>query len=109
MLWWMKNHSRRRAFGDVGRLWLGCDRSAVLSCTTTHFQPFLDDLSYALGNTVMVLPLALASCPSSPVDAMGQNHPSLVRPTHYPALDPIEHLWQGLKAAWKGQFPYNGG
>jgi len=72
----------------------------------THFQQFLDDLSRALGDSVVVMQLDRAPAHRAKAIQWPENIIPLFQPPHCPELNPIERFWQHLKATWKGEnFP----
>jgi len=71
-----------------------------------NFQQFLDDLSQALGDTVAVMQLDRAPAHRAQAIQWPENIIPLFQPPHCPELNPIERVWQHLKALWKGEnFP----
>ncbi|NJM84985.1 MAG: hypothetical protein HC839_01615 [Leptolyngbyaceae cyanobacterium RM2_2_21] len=79
--------------------------------TYTHlnhqsFQPFLDDLSRDLGDTVAVMQLERNPAHRAKALVWPENIIPLFQPPHCRELNPIERCWQHLKERWKGEnFP----
>ncbi len=67
------------------------------------FQTFLNHLSVHLGATVAVMQLDRASAHRAGSIEWPENIIPIFQPPHCPQLNPIERLWQFLKALWKGE------
>lgn len=68
-----------------------------------HFQSFLDALSLALGDDIALIQLDQAKAHQALALNWSENLIPVFQPAHAPELNPIERLWQFLKAQLKGE------
>jgi len=68
-----------------------------------QFQAFLDALSRQLGEDVALIQLDQAKAHQALALHWHENLIPLLQPPHSPQLNPIERLWQFLKAQLKGE------
>jgi DDE superfamily endonuclease len=69
---------------------------------TEHFQQFIDALSVQLGEDVAIIQLDQAGAHVTPALRWADNLIPICQPAHSPELNPIERVWQHLKAQLKG-------
>ncbi|NET34157.1 MAG: IS630 family transposase [Cyanothece sp. SIO1E1] len=67
-----------------------------------HFQSFLNDLSAALGEDVMLLQMDQAGAHQAKALDWPDNIIPVFQPSHSPELNPIERFWQHVRAQLKG-------
>jgi len=70
---------------------------------TDHFQQFIDALSEQLGEEIAVIQLDQAGAHMTAALRWPENLMPLAQPAHSPELNPIERLWQFIKAQLKGE------
>lgn len=70
---------------------------------TEHFQQFIDALSEQLGEEIAVIQLDQAGAHVASALRWPQNLIPLCQPAHSPELNPIERVWQFIKAQLKGE------
>jgi len=70
---------------------------------TDHFQQFIDALSEQLGEEIAVIQLDQAGAHMTSALRWPENLMPLAQPAHSPELNPIERLWQFIKAQLKGE------
>lgn len=70
---------------------------------TEHFQQFIDALSEQLGEDIAVIQLDQAGAHVTSALRWAENLIPLCQPAHSPELNPIERVWQFIKAQLKGQ------
>lgn len=68
---------------------------------TEHFQQFIDALSEQLGNDIAVIQLDQAGAHVTSALRWAENLIPLCQPAHSPELNPIERVWQFIKAQLK--------
>lgn len=68
-----------------------------------RFPSFLDALSDALGDDIALIQLAQAKAHHALALRWSENIIPILQPAHSPELNPIERLWQFLKAQLKGE------
>ena len=70
---------------------------------TEHFQQFIDALSHQLGDDIAIIQLDGAGAHVTTALKWAENLIPIVQPPHSPELNPIERVWQFIKAQLKGQ------
>lgn len=70
---------------------------------TEHFQQFIDALSEQLGEDIAVIQLDQAGAHVTSALGWAENLIPLCQPAHSPELNPIERVWQFIKAQLKGE------
>ncbi len=70
---------------------------------TEHVQQFMDALSEQLGDDIAVIQLDQAGAHVTSVLRWADNLIPIVQPAHSPELNPIERVWQFIKAQLKGE------
>lgn len=70
---------------------------------TEHFQQFIDALSEQLGDDIAVIQLDQAGAHVTSALRWAENLIPLCQPAHSPELNPIERVWQFIKAQLKGE------
>jgi len=70
---------------------------------TENFQQFIDALSEQLGQDIAVIQLDQAGAHLSNALRWPENLIPLCQPAHSPELNPIERVWQFIKAQLKGE------
>lgn len=68
-----------------------------------NFQQFLDAVSEQLGEDIAVMQLDKAGAHVSTAVRWPENLIPIAQPAHSPELNPIERVWQYLKAQLKGE------
>lgn len=69
---------------------------------TEHFQQFIDALSQQLGDDIAVIQLDQAGAHVTSALRWAENLIPLCQPAYSPELNPIERVWQFIKAHLKG-------
>jgi len=70
---------------------------------TEHFQQFIDALSEQLGDEIAVIQLDQAGAHMTSTLRWAENLIPICQPAHSPELNPIERVWQFIKAQLKGE------
>lgn len=70
---------------------------------TQHFQQFIDALSEQLGEEMTVIQLDQAGAHLTSALRWPENLIPICQPAHSPELNPIERVWQFIKAQLKGE------
>lgn len=70
---------------------------------TEHFQQFIDALSAQLGDDIAILQLDRAGAHVTTALRWADNLIPILQPAHSPELNPIERVWQFVKAQMKGE------
>lgn len=70
---------------------------------TEHFQQFIDALSEQLGEEIAVIQLDQAGAHVTSALRWPQNLIPICQPAHSPELNPVERVWQFIKAQLKGE------
>lgn len=70
---------------------------------TEHFQQFIDALSEQLGEDIAVIQLDQAGAHVTSALRWPENLIPICQPAHSPELNPIERVWQFIKAQLKGE------
>ncbi len=70
---------------------------------TENFQQFIDALSLALGEDIAVIQLDQAGAHVTSALKWPENLVPICQPAHSPELNPIERVWQFIKAQLKGE------
>lgn len=70
---------------------------------TENFQQFIDALSLALGEDIAVIQLDQAGAHVTSALRWAENLIPICQPAHSPELNPIERVWQFIKAQLKGE------
>lgn len=70
---------------------------------TEHFQQFIDALSEQLGEEIAVIQLDQAGAHMTSALRWPENLIPICQPAHSPELNPIERVWQFIKAQLKGE------
>lgn len=70
---------------------------------TQNFQLFIDALSQQVGNDIAVMQLDQAGAHVSSALRWPENLIPICQPAHSPELNPIERVWQFIKAQLKGE------
>jgi DDE superfamily endonuclease len=68
-----------------------------------NFQQFIDALSLQLGDDIAVIQLDQAGAHVTAALRWPENLIPICQPAHSPELNPIERVWQQLKARLKGE------
>lgn len=70
---------------------------------STNFQTFINALSEQLGDSIAVIQLDSAPAHRAKARLWPDNLIPVFQPPHCPEVNPIERLWEFLKALWKGE------
>lgn len=70
---------------------------------TENFQQFIDALSLQLGEDIAVIQLDQAGAHVTSALRWAENLIPICQPAHSPELNPIERVWQFIKAQLKGE------
>jgi transposase len=70
---------------------------------TQNFQTFIDSLSRHLGTDIAVMQLDQAGAHITSALHWPDNFIPILQPAHSPELNPIERVWQFVKAQLKGE------
>jgi hypothetical protein len=70
---------------------------------TEHFQQFIDTLSEQLGEEIGMIQLDQAGAHMTSALRWPENLIPICQPAHSPELNPIERVWQFIKAQLKGE------
>lgn len=70
---------------------------------TEHFQQFINAVSQQLGDDMAIIQLDGAGAHVTSALKWPENLIPIVQPPHSPELNPIERVWQFIKAQLKGQ------
>lgn len=70
---------------------------------TEHFQQFIQVLSQQLGDDIAVIQLDQAGAHMTAALQWPENLIPIAQPPHSPELNPIERVWQFIKAKLKGE------
>ncbi len=81
----------------------GISRRSTPQNATEHFQQFIDALSEQLGEDIAVIQLDQAGAHVTSALRWAENLIPICQPAHSPELNPIERVWQFIKAQLKGE------
>lgn len=70
---------------------------------TEHFQQFIDILSKQLGDDIAVIQLDQAGAHMTSALQWHENLIPIAQPDYSPELNPVERVWQFIKAQLKGE------
>jgi hypothetical protein len=70
---------------------------------TENFQQFIDVLSMQLGDDIAIIQLDQAGAHVTSTLRWAENLIPICQPAHSPELNPIERVWQFIKAQLKGE------
>lgn len=68
-----------------------------------HFQQFIDALSQQVGDDIALIQLDRAAAHITSALKWAENLIPILQPPHSPELNPIERVWQFIKAQIKGE------
>jgi hypothetical protein len=81
----------------------GISRRSTPQNATEHLHPFIDALSEQLGEDIAVIQLDQAGAHVTSALRWAENLIPICQPAHSPELNPIERVWQFIKAQLKGE------
>ncbi len=98
---WQRHNFWMYGVVDPLRGWQFCQEYPQLD--SEHFQTFLDALSQQLGEDWAVLQLDQAGAHQALALRWPENLIPILQPSHSPELNPMERVWQFLRAQLKNE------